>query len=153
MYQSTKVIDGFSTCFRQWGATHSHCSKLHGYSLKFKVIFQSTTLDANNWVIDFGFLKSTTFKFDGLPLKEWFSYMFDHTLVLAKDDPYIEKFKELEVLGVASARILDRVGCEAFAELVYVVLNLMLKHEGKTDVQLLSVECIEHEKNSAIFIG
>ena len=39
IYKSTKIIDGFSTCFRQWKATHSHCQYLHGYSISFKLIF------------------------------------------------------------------------------------------------------------------
>lgn len=152
MYQSTKVIDGFSTCFRQWRAT-SHCNKLHGYALKFKVTFQATSLDANNWVMDFGFMKTSTFKFEGMQINDWFKSMFDHTLVLASDDPYLENFKQLEKLGVASVRTLDRVGCEAFAELVMVVLGLLIKHEKMEDrVSVLSVECIETEKNSAIII-
>jgi len=152
MYQSTKVIDGFSTCFRQWRAAESHCSKLHGYALKFKLVFESETLDSNNWVMDFGFLKKSTFKFDGFQIAEWFKKVFDHTVVIARDDPEFRAFQILEELGVAEIRVMDRVGCEAFAELVYNVIDLMLSHEGKSEVKLVSVECIEHEKNSALFI-
>lgn len=152
MYLSTKILDGFSCCFRQWKATHSHCSKLHGYAIKFKVTFESENLDDKNWVVDFGFLKSTTFKFDGLFLKDWFNYMFDHTVVISSNDPFIRNFADLEKSGLLDLRIIENVGCEAFAELVFVVLELMLKHE-KMDgrVKLRSVECIEHEKNSAIY--
>ena len=48
---------GLSTAFRQWRA-HSHCSKLHGYSLAFKFEFGTNELDSTNWVVDFGGLKS-----------------------------------------------------------------------------------------------
>ena len=32
-----KYLDGFSTCFRQWNATHSHCRFLHGYAISFRL--------------------------------------------------------------------------------------------------------------------
>ena len=32
-FQSTKVFDGFSTVFRQWKATTTHCQFLHGYGV------------------------------------------------------------------------------------------------------------------------
>jgi len=151
-YLSTKVIKGFSCCFRQFAATHSHCSKLHGYAVKFKVTFEANTLDDKNWVVDFGFLKNSTFKFDGLQIGEWFKYMFDHTIIVSREDPMLPLLNQLEKVGIADIRQLDRVGCESFAELVCVVLMLMLGHENKDGrVWVKSVECIETEDNSAIF--
>ncbi|NCX70774.1 MAG: hypothetical protein EBW86_09330, partial [Rhodobacteraceae bacterium] len=53
---------------------------------------------------------------------EW---MFDHTLVVAEDDPHLDKFKALaslglnDVGGVCDIRIVEAVGCEKFAELAY----------------------------------
>ena len=88
-YLSTKTYGtdrGLSCCFRQWKATHSHCSTLHGYSIGIKLTFQSETLDDRNWVMDFGGLKQ---------FKEWADHMFDHTLIIAKDDPHLETFKQL----------------------------------------------------------
>ena len=41
-------------------------------------MFESDTLDDRNWVMDFGGLKA---------FKDWAEYMFDHTLVVAQDDP------------------------------------------------------------------
>ena len=40
MFQSTKVFDGFSCCFRQWKAETTHCKYLHGYGVSFKVKFE-----------------------------------------------------------------------------------------------------------------
>ena len=85
MYYSTKRFSGYSTCFRQWRATHSHCRFLHGYAMEFKVTFHGP-LDDRNWVMDFG-----AFKRNGI--KEHLSYMFDHTTVVAADDPALDTFQ------------------------------------------------------------
>ena len=56
-FYSTKTYGndrGLSCCFRQWRATHSHCSTLHGYSIGIKLIFECDTLDDKNWCMDFG---------------------------------------------------------------------------------------------------
>ena len=85
-YLSTKTYGndrGLSCCFRQWRSSHSHCSLLHGYSIGIKLVFESETLDDRNWVMDFGGLK---------PFKEWSEWMFDHTTIIATDDPHLEKF-------------------------------------------------------------
>lgn len=150
-YKSTKVIDGFSTCFRQWRAK-SHCSKLHGYSLKFKVTFTSDNLDLNNWVADFGFMKTEIHK--GLTFKKWFEYMFDHTTIVANDDPDIVLMTELSERKVIDFRNIEKVGCEAFAFFVYSFLSANLhKISENPSLSIFSVECMENEKNSAIYEG
>ena len=58
-YQSTKVFDGFSTCFRQWRADTTHCQYLHGYGVSFKIYFEGE-LDHRNWVWDFGCLRAVS---------------------------------------------------------------------------------------------
>ena len=149
IYQSTKVINGFSSCFRQWRAK-SHCSKLHGYSLEFKLIFESNDLDWNNWVVDFGFLKSEMKK--GVTFKEWFDYMFDHTTLISQDDPEKGTFTVLNEAKIVDLRILEKVGCEAFSELVYNIISGNLhKITQNPSARLVSVECMENKKNSAIF--
>lgn len=170
-YYSTKTYGndrGLSCCFRQWRSKHSHCSLLHGYSIGIKLIFQSETLDDRNWVMDFGGLKA---------FKEWSEWMFDHTLVIARDDPHLNKFHELSDLGpysqggVCNLRVVDGVGCEKFAELAYNVMDNILTafQEGKSitiagkdymarypvgkGVKLKSVEVFEHAGNSATYEG
>ena len=151
MYYSTKLINGFSTCFRQWKAKGTHCSYLHGYDIEFKVVFAAKELDHRNWVQDFGFLSRSQFKFDGKQIKDWFKYMFDHTTVIAANDPYLKELKKLNDMGVIQLRVIDSVGCERFAELVYNVLKICVEKESKNRVFVESVECIENGKNSAIF--
>ena len=48
-FTSTKLFDGYSTCFRQWRAINTHCRFLHGYAISFRVWFEGE-LDHRNWV-------------------------------------------------------------------------------------------------------
>ena len=151
-YQSTKIYDGFSTVFRQWRATGTHCSFLHGYSLSFKIIFEGD-LDEKNWVFDFGGMKRAKSTIDGMNPKAWFDYMFDHTTVIAEDDPYLNIFQQMDAQGTVQLRILPTVGAEKFAEYVYKKVNDFVQKETEGRVRVVSVEAREHEKNSAIYYG
>ena len=144
-HYSTKLFDGYSTCFRQWKADHSHWQFLHGYSLEFRVTFQGE-LDERNWVCDFG-----SFKKNGI--KSFLKHTFDHTTIVSKDDPNIDSFIELEEKGVILMRILDHVGCEFFAEYVFKKISLFLQKDPVTRdrVSVKTVECIENKRNSAIY--
>ncbi len=145
-YQSTKTYGndrGLSCCFRQWRAD-SHCNLLHGYSLGFRFVFEADTLDERNWVYDFGDCKW---------IKEFLEDTFGHTLVIASDDPEVELFKGLYEKKVCKLWVLDNVGCEKFAELVYDYVALTLKEKTEGRVSLQSVECFEHGANSAIYLG
>ncbi len=162
-YLSTKTYGtdrGLSCCFRQWRAMHSHCSLLHGYSIGIRLIFESETLDDKNWVMDFGGLKK---------FKSWADYMFDHTLVIAQDDPHLEMFKQMAAMGkqdqggVCDLRIVEAVGCEKFAELAYTEMSRILeqlkeypdqdRYPVNPMIRLKSAEVLEHDGNSAIYEG
>ena len=113
-YVSTKeYIDAFPCAYRQWKAD-SHCAKIHGYSFSIKFYFESDSLDARNWICDFGSLK---------PLKTFLESLFDHTLLASEDDPYLETFKLLESQGLAKLTILPKVGCEGLADMLYKYVN------------------------------
>jgi 6-pyruvoyltetrahydropterin/6-carboxytetrahydropterin synthase len=168
-YLSTKTYGndrGLSCCFRQWRATHSHCSTLHGYSIGIKLIFECDTLDDKNWCMDFGGLKE---------FKEWADHMFDHTLVVAEDDPMLEFFKHMnEIVDIESKdhlsnlphergalcdlRIVPGVGCEMFAKLAYDKMAELLasgdmRYPINPTVRIKSVEVFEHGANSATYEG
>ena len=100
---------GHSCAFRQWRAD-SHCNLIHGYALQFELQFGSKDLDEKNWVVDFGGLKE---------LKEWLKHMFDHTYLVAKDDPEMDTVLLLEDSNLIDMRLVDAVGCERFAELTF----------------------------------
>ena len=151
-YQSSKVFDGFSTVFRQWKAEETHCKYLHGYGVSFKVWFEGE-LDEKNWVWDFGGMKRAKTKIDDMSPKEWMDHMFDHTVIVAEDDPFVESFQSMGVHGAAQVRVIPAVGAEKFAEFVFNKLNDFVKTETDNRVKVLRVEFMEHGKNSAIYEG
>ena len=151
-FQSTKIFDGFSTVFRQWKAEETHCKYLHGYGVSFKVWFEGE-LDEKNWVWDFGGMKRAKTQIDGMSPKEWMDHMFDHTLVVAEDDPFVESFQSMGVHGAAQVRVIPAVGAEKFAEFVFNKLKEFVKTETEDRVKVVRVEFMEHGKNSAIYEG
>jgi 6-pyruvoyltetrahydropterin/6-carboxytetrahydropterin synthase len=149
-FQSTKLFDGFSCVFRQWKAEGTHCRFLHGYGVSFRVWFEGD-LDERNWVWDFGGMKRAKGTIDGKNPKEWMDYMFDHTTIIAEDDPFINAFKQMEVAGVAQIRILPAVGAEQFAKYIFEKLNTFIQEETSSRVKVVRVEFMEHNKNTAIY--
>tara|TARA_B100000886_G_scaffold213103_1_gene147665 strand:- start:3372 stop:3803 length:432 start_codon:yes stop_codon:yes gene_type:complete len=142
MYRVTKNYGhdrGFSCAFRQWSA-NSHCKNIHGYSLGFKIVLESPTLDINNWVYDFG-----NFTF----LDKWLTDNFDHTLLIAKDDP---EFDLLMSLNNRTAKIivLEKVSCESFAEMTYKFIE---KELANKNIKVVSVDVSEHGSNAASYLG
>jgi 6-pyruvoyltetrahydropterin/6-carboxytetrahydropterin synthase len=150
---------GFTATFRQHRAT-SHCRFIHGYALGFKLVFEcgEDELDENGWVINFGGLK---------PIKAWLCEMFDHTYLVAKDDPMLPWYQALAdpdgthakhalPLGEAliQLRVVERTGCEAFAKMVYDYVKHGLDHGhlGNTKARLVEVEVREHGANAASYI-
>ena len=150
MYISTKVFDGFSCVFRQWKAETTHCRFLHGYGVSFKVSFQGE-LDDRNWVWDFGGMKRAKGKIDGMSPKEWMDHMFDHTFIVAEDDPFLESFQRMDEAGVAQVRVVPATGAERFAKYIYDNINKFVQEETDGRVRVMKVEFREHGKNSAIY--
>lgn len=144
VFRSTKRFNGYSTAFRQWRSTHSHCQYLHGYSISFKVWFEGE-LDHRNWVADFGDLDD---------VKHWLANLLDHMTVVAEDDPLLDLFKDMEKQGMIQLRVVPHVGCERFAELVFNYVNQYIQEKTDQRVRVVQVECFEDgTKNSAIHLG
>lgn len=99
---------GYSCCFRNWRAS-SHCHLMHGYDLIFQVTFacEGDALTHEGWVVDFGGMGH---------LKKRIEQHFDHTLLVAEDDPMKELILELHRAKIANVIEMPRVGCEAFSE-------------------------------------
>ena len=149
-FQSTKVFDGYSTVFRQWRAKGTHCSFLHGYGISFKIIFEGD-LDERNWVWDFGGMKRARTTIDGKNPKEWMDYMFDHTVIVAIDDPFLTTAIQMNDNKIIQLRVVPATGAEQFAKYIYDKVSEFIKTETDNRVRVVSVEFKEHEKNSAIY--
>ena len=149
-FKSTKLVDGYSTCFRQWRADGTHCRFLHGYAVSFRVWFEGD-LDHRNWVWDFGGMKRAKTQIEGMSPKDYFTYLLDHTTIIAEDDPHLTLFKQMNVEGIIRLRILPATGCERFAEFLYHTINDFLAVETEGRVKAIKVEVYEHERNSASY--
>lgn len=146
-YYSTKMYGhecGLSAAFRQWRAD-SHCRLLHGYALAVKFVFEASTLDVRNWVVDFGGLKE---------LKALLEDTFDHTTIVAEDDPDLDWFRQGHERGVLNLVVVPATGCERFAEMIYSVTEQWLRDAGYGNrCKVVSVEVREHGANSAVYTG
>lgn len=147
-YVSTKeYIDAFPIAYRQWKAD-SHCSKIHGYSLTIKFEFETDDLDVRNWAMDYGGLR---------PLKEALEDLFDHTMLLAQDDPHYDTIKNLGTIGIAKVIEVEKTGCEGLADWIYEYVNtIFLPKYGKAESERLwcsKVEVRETQANMAMRVG
>ena len=148
-YTSTKEWhDAFPCAYRQWRAD-SHCNQIHGYSFSIRVFFGADTLDARNWCADYGGLKD---------LKAILEDQFDHTLLVAEDDPDMDVFKLLAERGMAKLTIIPATGCEALADMIYKFINgvYIPDHWGKGEAERLwcyRVEVRETQSNMAFREG
>jgi 6-pyruvoyltetrahydropterin/6-carboxytetrahydropterin synthase len=149
-FQSTKIFDGFSTVFRQWRADGTHCQFLHGYGISFKITFEGE-LDERNWVWDFGGMKRAKGTIDGMNPKAWMDFMFDHTYIIAEDDPFLPLAKEMDKGGIVQLRVVPATGAEQFAKYIYDKVNEFVLQETNNRVRVTQVEFKEHNKNSAIY--
>ena len=149
-FQSSKVFDGFRTVFRQWKAETTHCRFVHGYGISFKVYFEGD-LDERNWVWDFGGMKRAKTLIDGKSPKAWMDYMFDHTMIIAEDDPELLAFQQMDKVGVAQVRVIPATGAEKFSEYIYNKLNEFVKTETNNRVRVIKVKFMEHGKNAAYY--
>lgn len=113
-YTSTKEYhNAFPVAYRQWRAD-SHCNLIHGYAFSMKFYFGTNDLDVRNWAADYGGLKE---------LKKTLEDQFDHTLIVAQDDPEMETFKLLQEKKMAKIVVLPALGCEALSDMLYKYVN------------------------------
>lgn len=113
-YTSTKeYVDAFPVAYRQHRAD-SHCNLIHGYAFSMKFYFGTNDLDVRNWAADYGGLKE---------LKSILQDQFDHTLLVAEDDPHLALYKQLQDNKIAKLTILPRLGCEGLADMLYNFVN------------------------------
>ena len=79
-----------------------------------KFYFGTDNLDVRNWVADYGGLKE---------LKSILQDQFDHTTLVAEDDPHLDWYIEAQKRGIMKPTILPRLGCEGLADMLYKYVN------------------------------
>jgi len=139
---------GYAVAYRQWRAD-THCNLIHGYSLSFHFEFecQEDGLDKRNWCVDFGGYKSLKEKLD-----DW----FDHTLLVAEDDPEFETFEMLHNKKLCKMVVVEKTGCEGLSKfLAYYIQTIWMDENGYGDgrVRLRMVKVSETPANSAMWVA
>jgi len=139
---------GYAVAYRQWRAD-THCNLIHGYALAFHFEFEcdEDKLDRRNWCVDFGGYKSLKEKLD-----DW----FDHTLLVAEDDPEFDIFKMLHDKKLCKMVVVERTGCEGLAKwLSDYIQEIWMEENGYGDgrVRLRMVKVMETPSNSAMWVA
>ena len=126
-------------CAHRQHAHQGHCSHIHGYSRSFKFYFACKELDANHFVFDFGELKE---------LKEHLENMCDHTLLINKQDPYMEIFKDMHEKGLCNLRIVENCGAEGMARYFLKFADELVRRKSDSRAWCYKVIQWENDKNS-----
>jgi len=148
-FTSTKeYVDEFPCAYKQWKAD-THCNLNHGYSFSIKFYFGANQLDKRGWVIDYGGLRE---------LKEILKAQFDHKTIIARDDPDLEKYLQLERDGILELTVLPGMGCERLADMLYKYVNgvFIPDYFGKGEAERVwcyRVEVRETQSNMAFREG
>ena len=145
-YTSTKEYRQIAPCAYRQHKAESHCNQIHGYAFSFKFEFSSDELDVRNWVMDYGGLR---------PLKDLLEDWFDHTLLVAEDDPQRAELLHLGSIGLAKITEVKATGCEALADFLYEYVNtIFLKDYGEQKrIWCTKVEVRETDSNMAYRSG
>ena len=136
-----KSFYDYPCAHRQW-KHDNHCRFVHGYCRSFDIIFATNKLDKNGFVVDLSDLKE---------IKEHLRYMYDHTILILKDDPKLEFFKKLDKENVVQLRIVDFCSLEAIAESIFLHSDKIIKEKTNNNSFVYKVIAKENEKNTAIF--
>jgi len=77
--------------------------------------------------------------------------MWDHTLLIEKDDPYLDIFEGMGGMGLAKVVVMDKMGAESCAKMVYDHFNDVLSKTDAGRCKVVKVECFENDKNSSLY--
>jgi len=144
-FQSTKKLGPISVGHRQW-RDDGHCAWVHGYGRYIQFTFEGD-LDERQWVMDFGDLKD---------IKQWLEEQWDHRVMIASDDPQLDKLKEMHDLNIMNINVMDvekgwGPGIEASCKFVYDHVQPIITQKTNGRVKIAKVEIWEHERNSAVY--
>ncbi len=142
-YTCSKQFQDFPCCHRQW-KHEGHCRFVHGYSRSFTFWFSANALDRHGFVVDFSSLNS---------LHEKLKKQFDHTFLINRDDPLLPVWENLHEQGALDLRVMENVGMEFTARMVWEWANLILLERDEGRACCSGVEARENQFNSASYKG
>ncbi len=141
-FKSTKSFYNYPCAHRQY-RHDGNCAKIHGYSRSFHFVFGAQSLTKEGFVVDYGDLDE---------LKQHLDYMYDHTLVLDENDPFMETFQQLQAAGVCDIRTQPLgPGMEGTAHYLVEWADHWLRNKTKGRAWVISCEARENDKNSSIY--
>ena len=140
-YSCSKLFEGYPCCHRQWRHP-GHCRFVHGYSRSFTLWFAADALGACGFVVDFSSLR---------PFEERLRQQFDHTFLVNRDDPLLGDWQRLHDQGALDLRVMENVGMEATAALVWDWANALLQERDGGRTCCWAVEARENSRNAATF--
>ena len=77
--------------------------------------------------------------------------MWDHTLLIEKDDPYLDFFQSAAMEGLCKLVVMDKMGAESCAKMVFDHFNDVLSKTDGGRCKVVKVECFENDKNSSLY--
>ena len=137
MLRTIKRLGGFPCCHRQW-KDDGHCSLLHGYDRWVELEWEGPR-DHRGWVVDFASLKR---------VRQALEHQFDHTCLIAPDDPEMETWCSLSARNAMAIRIMDPT-MEGMCLWVRELVEEWTAAECQPGVRLIRVTCWENEKNAS----
>ncbi|WP_043368417.1 6-carboxytetrahydropterin synthase [Cyanobium sp. PCC 7001] len=140
-HSCSKTFRGYPCCHRQWRHP-GHCRFVHGYSRGFTFWFAANRLDACGFVVDFSSLR---------PLEAQLAAQFDHTFLANADDPLLEQWQALHAAGALDLRVMENVGMEASAALVWEWANALLLERDGGRTCCWRTEARENSRNAACY--
>ena len=137
----SKTYSEIPFAHRQW--RHSgHCSFIHGHNWTIEVVFECNSLDSNGFVVDFGDLKF---------IQVWIARHLDHACLLSQDDPELDRFKELEGLGLFKLTLLENASCEGIAKFLFNVFDQLTRESTNDRTWVSRIELYEDTRNKVYY--
>ena len=140
-HQVVKTFSDYPCCHRVWNHG-GKCSRLHGYDRIFAITFEADELDADTgFVVDFSDLKD---------VRHLLESQFDHTTIVAPDDPALPMLEQLAGLAALDLRVMDHPGMEGAARWVLMQVEELIQRKTGGRAWVAAVEARENEKNAVV---
>jgi 6-pyruvoyl-tetrahydropterin synthase len=135
-----KLFEGLPCCHRSW-ANPGRGFFLHGYERSFEVEFACTDVEpGTGFVVDFRTIKD---------VRSALHRQFDHTTLIAADDPHRDAFEMLADRGVIDLRIMDNTSMESSAAWAFETAERIVAEATSGRVWVSRVEARE-SRNHAV---